>query len=113
MSGGQRDECRVAPPERLSSCERAQFRPPVSGATLSSSARDARTSCRGGLICVVGGGIGGGPVVAKSCCALGCVKSCRSRSRDETWVAVREDVVEVSAVGTGQDLAASEIVQEC
>jgi hypothetical protein len=113
MRGGLGNENGVAPPETLPGSKRAHPRPPVSGATLFRSVRGASTSCRGGLICAVGGGIGGVPVIAKSCCALGCVKSCRSRSPDDAPVAMREDIGEVSAVGTGQDLAASEIVQEC
>ena len=49
--------------------------------------------------------------LAKSCCALGWVDSCWSRSRD-TRLAMRENV-EVGAVGTGRDLATSEIDQDC
>jgi hypothetical protein len=44
-------------------------------------------------------------------CALGCVESGRSRSPGGARVAMR--VGEVSAVGTGQDLAASETVHQC
>ena len=50
--------------------------------------------------------------LAKSCCALGWVDFCWSRSRD-TRLAMREDVGEVGAVGTGRDLATSEIDQDC
>ncbi|KAF8500352.1 hypothetical protein F5888DRAFT_1681435, partial [Russula emetica] len=72
----------------------ARLGPPVFGATLFRS------------VCC-------GPVFLKSCCALGCVESCRWRSRDAARVARREDVVEeVSTVGTGQDLAGSEIRNE-
>jgi hypothetical protein len=104
MRGGLGDENGVAPPERFPCSERAHPRPPVFGATLFRSTRGASTSRRGELI-AAGGGIGGGPAVANSGCTLGCVESGRSRSPG--------DVGEVSAVRTGQDLAASEIVQEC
>ena len=112
MRGGLGSENGVASPERLPGSERAHLPPPVFGATLFRSMRGASTSCQGGLICAVGGGIGDGPAVANPCCALGCAESSRSRSHN-TRVAMREDVGEVSAVGTGQDLAASEMVQEC
>jgi hypothetical protein len=102
------DENGVVSPERLPGSETAHLRPPVFGATVFRSVRCASTGCRGGLTCV----IGGGPAATNSCCALGCVESYRSRSWDERAV-TREDIVEVSVVGTGQDLAASEIVQEC
>lgn len=50
--------------------------------------------------------------LAKSCCALGWVDSFWSRSRDAR-LTMRKDVGEVCAVGTGCDLATSEIVQDC
>lgn len=112
MSGGLGRENGVTPPERLSGNERAHLRPPVVGATPFRSVRGASTGCRGGPICAIGGGIGCRPAVAESCGALGCVESCRSRSRDAR-VAMREDVGEVSVDRTGQGLATSEIVQEC
>ena len=115
MRGGLRDESGVASPKRLPSSEGAHLRPPVFPAKLFRSVRGASTSRQGGLICAVGCGIGGGPAIAKSGCALGCVESCCSRSPDDARVATREDVGEVtpSAVGTRQDLAASKIVEEC
>ena len=85
----------------------APLRPPVFGATLFRSTCVASTGCQLGVVCIAGG-----PALAKSCCALGSVQSCRSRSRDAR-VARHENVVGVSAVGTRLDLAASEIVQEC
>lgn len=113
MRGGLGDENGVAPLEGLPSSERARPCPPVFGATRFRSVRGASTRCRGGVICSVGGSIDDGLVISKSCCALGCVESCRTRSPNVAWVAMREDAGEVSAVGTGQDLAGSEMVQEC
>lgn len=112
MCGGQGDERSVAPLEGLPGSEGAHLCPPIFGATRFRSVRGASARCRGGLVSV-GGGIRDGLVVAKSCCAPGRVESGRTRSRDVAWVAMREDVGEVSAVGTVQDLAGSEMVQEC
>jgi hypothetical protein len=114
MCEGLGDENGVTPPERLPASQWAhlRLRPPVSSARLLRSVRGASTSWRRGPICAVGGGIGIGPVFAKSCCALGCVESCRSISRDAR-VATREDVGAVGTFRTGLDLAASEIVQDC
>jgi hypothetical protein len=108
MSGGLWSENGITTLERVLGSEMAPPGPPVFGAALFRFLRCARR----GPVYVVGATIGGGPALAKFCCALGCVESCRSRSRD-AWVARREDVVGVSAVGTGLDLAASEIAQEC
>jgi hypothetical protein len=76
MRGGLGDDNGVASPERLLGSERAHLRPPVFGATLFRSVLGASASCRGGRICVLGGGIGDRPVLAKSCCTLGGMKSC-------------------------------------
>ena len=86
---------------------------PVFGAMLFHFVRGASTSCLDVLFCAAGGSTGDRPVLVKSCCALGCVESCRPRSPGDARVAIREDVGEVSAVGTGQDLSGSEIVQVC
>ena len=60
---------------------------------------------------VVEGPIGGGTGLVKSCCALGCMVSCRSRSRGVAQVTICGDVGRVYVYGfrTGRDLAASEI----
>ena len=107
MRGGLGGENGVASLERLLDEEMTLLHPPVFGASRFRPMRGGSTSCRRGPICAVGGGIGGGPVFAKSGCALGCAESCRSRSRGDARVARREDVGGASAVGTGQDLAGS------
>jgi hypothetical protein len=56
-------------------------------------------------------GSGSGSVIANPSSALGGAESCRSR--DDAGVATRKNVGEVTAAGTGQDLATSEMVQEC
>ena len=110
MRGGLGNEHGVAPLERLACSDWAHVRPPGLGTALFRSTRSASTSYR----CVtfaVGSSIGGGPALVDSGRVLGCVESGRSSSPGGARVAMR--VGEVSAVGTGQDLATSEIVQEC
>ena len=109
---GLADENGVIPPEMLPTSQMAHPRLPVFGATLFCLVRDTGTCCSGWSVCAVGGSTGDGPVFAKSCCALGCVESCRSPP-DDARVAMQEDVGGASAVGTGQDLAGSKIVHEC
>ena len=100
---GLRDESGVAPLERLPASETA--RPlPVFGALRSRSVPGTSTSCRDVVFLAVGGPIGGGPVFAKSC---------QTRSRSGTRVAIRGDVWEGGAVGTRRDLVGSEILQYC
>ena len=99
MRGGLWDDDGVATLERLTASERAS----VLRATLFRSMLSANTSC---------GGISLGPMFVESCCALGCVESCRSGSHNAR-IATREDVGAVGIVGTGLGLAASEVVQDC
>ena len=99
-----RDESGVAALERLPTSDASRLHLPVFGASRFCAVRGAST----GLVVVtlaVDGLIGSGPVFVKSGCALGCLESCRSRSRGGAWVAVRGDV-------WGVDLAASEIRQD-
>lgn len=100
MRGGRGDEDGVAPPEMPP--EGARLRMPVLGGTgLFRSMR--RAGSRRPIS-------GSGPVFANSSRALGSAES--GRSRDDAGVATRKYVGEVTAAGAGQDLAASEMVQE-
>ena len=106
-----RDESGVTQPEWFPASEAARLFTLVFVASRFFSVHSTSTMVETAPVYAVEGPIGGGTVLVKSCCALGCTASCRSRSRGVAQVTICGDVGRVYVYGfrTGRDLAASEI----